>query len=119
MKRYLDEVKGRIGSLQIKFVQILREQNECTDRLAKAASAEHMLVPNQVLYFVQTSLLIDKGVSVQEIGTKNNWTEPLISYLKNGMLLDGKDAARKLKVQASRFDIMMDVLYKEAFPAHI
>ena len=46
MRRYLDEVKGRIGSLQIKFVQIPREENECTDRLAKAASAERMLVPN-------------------------------------------------------------------------
>ena len=77
------------------------------------------LVPNQVLYFIQTSLLIDEGASVQEIGTKNNWTMPLISYLKNGMLLDGKDAARKLKVQASRFVIIMDVLYREAFPAHI
>ena len=31
MKRYLDEVKGRIGSLQIKFVQIPREKNERAD----------------------------------------------------------------------------------------
>ena len=46
MKRYLDEVKGRIGNLQIKFVQIPREENECTDRLAKAASVERLLVPN-------------------------------------------------------------------------
>ena len=52
MKRYLDEVKGRIGSLQIKFVQIPREENECSDRLAKAASAKRILVPNQVLSFI-------------------------------------------------------------------
>ena len=52
MRRYLDEVKGRIGSLQIKFVQIPREENECTDRLAKAASAKRILVPNQVLSFI-------------------------------------------------------------------
>ena len=31
MKKYLEQVKGRIGSLQIKFVQILREENECVD----------------------------------------------------------------------------------------
>ena len=37
MKKYLEEVKGRIGGLQIKFVQILREENECADHLAKAA----------------------------------------------------------------------------------
>ena len=52
MRRYLDEVKCRIGSLQIKFVQIPREENECTDRLAKAASAKRILVPNQVLSFI-------------------------------------------------------------------
>ena len=74
-----------------------------------------MLVPNQVLSFVETSSLIDGGTSVQEIGIENNWTVPLISYLKNGMLLDGKDAVRKLKVQASRFVIMKDVLYKRGF----
>ena len=74
-----------------------------------------MLVPNQVLSFVQTSSLIDEGASVQEIGTENNWTVPLISYLKDGMLLDGKDATRKLKVQASQFIIIKDVLYKNGF----
>ena len=41
MKKYLEEGKGRIGSLQI-----LREENECANRLAKAASAEYMLIPN-------------------------------------------------------------------------
>ena len=40
---------------------------------------------------------------------------PLISYLKTGMLPDGKDAARKLKVQASRFVLKKDVLYKRGF----
>ena len=64
MKKYLEEVKGRIGSLQFKFIQIPREENKCADRLAKAASAEHMIVPNQVLSFVQISSLIDDGTSV-------------------------------------------------------
>ena len=31
MKKYLKEVKGRISSLQIRFVQIPREENECAD----------------------------------------------------------------------------------------
>ena len=35
MKKYLEEVKNRIGSLEVKFVQISREENECVDRLAK------------------------------------------------------------------------------------
>ena len=43
MKKYLEEVKNQIGSLEVKFVQIPREENECIDYLAKAASAEFMI----------------------------------------------------------------------------
>ena len=39
MKRYLEEMKNRIGSLEVRFVQIPRGKIECADRLAKAASA--------------------------------------------------------------------------------
>ena len=72
MKKYLEEVKGRMGNLQIKFVQIPREENKCANQLAKVASAEYMLVPDQVLSFVQISSLIDEGMSVQEIGSESN-----------------------------------------------
>ena len=115
MKKYLKEVKGRIGILQIRFIQIPKEENECTNRLAKAFSAEYMLTPNQVLSFIQVSSLIDEGTNVQEIGFESNWTTPLISYLRNSMLLDEKDDARKLKVQASQFVLIKDVLYKRGF----
>ena len=42
MKKYLEEVKSQISSLEVKFVQIPRKENECADHLAKAASAEFM-----------------------------------------------------------------------------
>ena len=74
-----------------------------------------MLVLDQILSFVQISSLIDEVTSVQEIGAESNWTTPLVSYLRNGMLPDGKDAARKLKIQASRFVLIKDVLYKRGF----
>jgi len=50
-----------------------------SSRLAKTTSVEHMLIPSQVLSFVQILPLID-GVSVQEIGSKNNWTTPLKGF---------------------------------------
>ena len=37
---------------------------------------------------------------MQETNSKKNWTTPLIAYLRSGILPDGKEAARKLKVQA-------------------
>ena len=59
MKKYLEEVKSRISGLEVKFVQIPREENEYADRLAKATSAESMDASEQVLSFFQTSSLID------------------------------------------------------------
>ena len=79
-----------------------------------AASAKHMITHDNVLSFVQLSPLIDSG-DVQEIGSESNWTTPIASYLKNGVLLDEKEAARKLKVQAVRFILIKDVLYKRGF----
>ena len=106
-------MKNRISSPEVKFVQ--REENECTDRLTKAAFAKFMSTSKQVLYFVQISLLIDDGAQMQEVNFEENWTTPLIAYLRSGILLDRKDAARKLKVQASRFVLLGDVLYKKGF----
>ena len=101
MKKYLEEVKNRIGNLEVRFVQIPREENECADRLAKATSVEFMIASKQVLSFVQIFSLIDDGANVQEINFEKNWTTPLIAYLRSSILPDGKNAARKLKVQAS------------------
>ena len=115
MKRYLEEVNFQIRNLEVKIVQIPREEKECTDRLAKAASAEFMLVPEQVLSFVQVSSLIDDETNVQEVDSECNWTTPLIFYLRTRLLPDGKEATRKLKFQASRFVLIKDVLYKRGF----
>ena len=52
---------------------------------------------------------------MQEINVEENWTTSFIAYLRSGILLDGKDVARKLKVQASRFVLIKDVLYKRGF----
>ena len=71
MKKYLEEVKGRIGSLRVKFIQIPREENECADQLAKAASTKHILITNQVLSFIQVLSLIDNDTNMQEIGSRN------------------------------------------------
>ena len=73
-----------------------------------------MIIPGNVLSFVQLSPLIDSS-NVQEIGSDRSWTAPIISYLKNGVLPDRKEAAGKLKVQVARFVLIKDVLYKRGF----
>ena len=73
-----------------------------------------MVIPGNVLSFIQLSPLIDLS-NVQEICSDSRWTTPLVSYLKDGVLPDEKEAARKLKVQAARFVLIKDVLYKRGF----
>ena len=114
MKKYLEQAKKRVDDLQGKIVQIPKEENERADRLARAASVEHVVIPDKVLSFIQFMPLIDV-INVQEIGSKNDWTTPVVSYLKDSALPDGKEAARKLKVQPARFVLIKDVLHKKGF----
>ena len=73
-----------------------------------------MITHGNVLSFVQISPLIDSS-NVQEIGFESNWTTTIASYLKDGILPNEKEAARKLKVWATRFVLIKDVLYKRGF----
>jgi len=114
MKKYLEQVKGWVSNLHAKFIQIPREENKHADCLAKVASAEHMIIPNQVLSFIQNSPLIE-SISVQEIGSENDWMTPITFYLKDSVLPDGREAARRLTVQATQFVLIKDVLYKRGF----
>ena len=50
-----------MDDLQAKIVQILRGENEQANRLAKTASAEHVITLDNVLSFVQLSPLIDSN----------------------------------------------------------
>ena len=52
---------------------------------------------------------------VQQVESEGNWMTPIVSYLKDGRLLEGKDEARKLKVRSARYVLMEEVLYKRGF----
>ena len=40
---------------------------------------------------------------------------PIVSYLKDKKLLEGKDEARKFRVKSARYVLMDEVLYKRGF----
>ena len=73
-----------------------------------------MITHGNVLSFVQLSPLIDSS-EVHEIGYGSNWTTTIASYLKDGILQNEKEAARKINVRATRFVLIKDVLYKRGF----
>ena len=52
---------------------------------------------------------------VQQIENKGNWMTPIVTYLKEGRLLEEKDEARKVRVKSARYVLINEVLYKMGF----
>ena len=112
MKKYLEKVLRLVKKFKkINFVQILREENMEADALAKEASTTGAMDEFDDVQYV---LSIDLP-EVQQIKDRENWMTPIVSYLKEGKLPEGKDEARKLRVKAARYVLMDEVLYKRGF----
>ena len=112
MKKYLENVLLLVKKFkEANFIQIPREENVEADVLAKEASAsEPMNEFDEVQYVPSIDL-----PEVQQIEDRENWMTPIISYLKDGRLPEGKDEARKLRVRVARYVLIDEVLYKRGF----
>ena len=112
MKKYLEKVLLLVKKFkEANFVQIPREENVEADVLAKEASTtEPMNEFNEVQYVPSIDL-----PEVQQIEDRKNWMTLIVSYLKDGKLLEGKDEARKLRVRVARYVLIDEVLYKRGF----
>ena len=93
------------------FVQIQREENVEANALAKEASANEPIDEFDEVQYIP-SIDLPEVLQVQNEG---NWMTPIISYLKDGSLSEGKDKARKLKVRSARYVLLNEVLYKRGF----
>ena len=112
MKKYLEKVLQSVKKFkEANFVQILREENMEADALAKEASVNQ---PMDEFDEVQYLPSIDIP-EVLQVHNKESWMTPIISYLKDGTLPEGKDEARKLRVRSARYVFLNDALYKRGF----
>ena len=112
MKKYLERVLQLVKKFkEINFVQIHREENMEADTLANKASADQPMNEFDEVQYI-SSIDIPEVLQTQIGG---NWMTPIISYLKDGSLLEGKDEARRLRVQSARFVLLNNVLYKRSF----
>ena len=112
MKKYLEKVLRLVRKFkEINFVQIPREENMEVDALPKEASATGAMDEFDEVQHVPS---IDFP-EVQQIEDRENWMTPIVSYLKDGKLPEGKDEARKLRVRAAWYVLMDEVLYKRGF----
>ena len=112
MKKYLKKVVRLVKKFKkADFIQIPREENMEADILAKEAFVSETV---DELDAVQYMPSIDLPEMLQIEGDEN-WMTPIVSYLKDGRLLEVKDEARKLKVKSARYILMDEVLYKKGF----
>ena len=112
IKKYLKKVLQLVKKFEVtNFVQIPREENMEANALAKEALANQPMDKFDVVKFIP-SIDILKALQVQNEG---NWITPIISYLKDESLPEGKDEARRLRVRSARYVLLNDVLYKRGF----
>ena len=112
MKKYLNKVRRLIKKFsEAHFIQVPREENLEADTLAKEASVNELTDEfDKVQYMPSIDL-----PEVQQIGGEENWMTPIISYLKEGKLPQGRDEARKQRIKSARYVLMDGVLYKKGF----
>ena len=112
MKKYLEKVLQLIKKFkEANFVQIPREENMEVDALAKEASANQPMDEFDEVQYLP-SVDISEVLQVQNEGS---WMAPIIYYLKDGILPEGKDEARRLRVRSVRYVLLNDALCKRGF----
>ena len=112
MKKYLNKVRCLIKKFnEAHFVQVPKEENMKADTLAKEASVNE---PTDEFDEFQYMPSIDLP-EVQQIGGEENWMALIVSYLKEGKLLEGRDKAWKLRIKSAKYILMDEVLYKRGF----
>ena len=112
MKRYLKKVVRLVKKFkEADFVQILREENLEVDTLAKEASTNKAMDKFDEIQYMPS---IDLPEMLQIEG-EENWMTPIVSFLKDGRLPEGKDEAKKLRIKSARYILMDEVLYKRGF----
>ena len=112
MKKYLNKVVRLVKKFkEADFIQIPREENMEADTLVKEASTSEVIDGFDEIQYLPS---IDFP-EVQQIEGEENWLTPIVSYLRNGKLPEGKDESRKLRVKSARYVPMNKVLYKRGF----
>ena len=87
-----------IGLFQeVEVKQIPRNENYRTDMLARMVAIADPKLPKLVPLEVRTSPSIGKEVEVIRISTEKSWMDPILSYIRDGILSEDKRQARKLK----------------------
>ncbi|XP_052295858.1 uncharacterized protein LOC127901870 [Citrus sinensis] len=116
MEQYLKIVRRMMGKFEaVEVIQIPREQNSRADILARMAAVADPKMPKSVPLEVKSSPSIEQNLGVLRIEQKCSWRDPIVSYLRDGVLPPDKLRARKIRAQASRYTMIDGVLYRRGY----
>ncbi|KAH9688200.1 Ribonuclease H [Citrus sinensis] len=116
MEQYLKIVRQMMGKFEtVEVIQIPRGQNSRADILARMAAVADPKMPKSVPLEVKSSPSIDQNLGVLQIEQKRSWRDPIVSYLRDGVLPPDKLQARKIRAQASRYTMIDGVLYRRGY----
>ena len=112
MKKYLTVVKNLLMQFKkVELLQIPREENEAADHLARLVSSG---VEIDGFVKIQGRPSTEEE-TVNSITVNTTWMLPIIRYLKEGTLPADRAEAHKLRIGASRFQLLGGILYKMGF----
>ncbi|XP_024044385.1 uncharacterized protein LOC112100156 [Citrus clementina] len=116
MEQYLRIVRQMMGKFEaVEVIQIPREQNSRADILARMAAVADPKMPKSVPLEVKSRPSIEQNLGVLRIEQKSSWMDPIVSYLRDGVLPPDKLRARKIRAQASRYTMIDGVLYRRGY----
>lgn len=116
MEQYLRIVRQMMGKFEaVEVIQIPREQNSRADILARMAAVADPKMPKSVPLEVKSRPSIEQNLGVLRIEQKSSWRDPIVSYLRDGVLPPDKLRARKIRAQASRYTMIDGVLYRRGY----
>ncbi|XP_059630058.1 uncharacterized protein LOC132273041 [Cornus florida] len=106
---------------KIKFTQVPREHNADVDRLAYSASSSGetlaRVIPVGVLR--QPSILEQSTSSdswqVNVIPYEPSWIDPIMAYIRDGVLPEQRDEARRVRSNAAKYAVVHDQLYRRSY----
>jgi ribonuclease HI len=120
MARYLDQVRHFQSYFErVVITKIPRNENIRADEFFTIASGtDEEIEASRRQIIVLTEPSITPKANVMEADPTPNepeWTMEIIQFLRNGLLPEDKVAARKVKIQATRFCLLREVLYKRGY----
>ena len=116
MAFYLEKAKELLGQFDtVTITQIPRNKNSNADALARLTKR----LEDSLLKTIRLEILdepsIEKHQQVDTISNKLTWMDPIIAYLRDGILPKDKFEARRLQFRLTRYYLYKDKVGKRSF----